>query len=199
MEDKQPIGDYATSAYIDGSCEALSSGLTGWVDSQGYLTEHQDINGKANKDEMNISAGADRAVITLHTGLSVSVVTEHQSLENYYAKNETSSAAEIAGALDGKQPSGEYATSAYVNEGHGYTFDEPLQVTDLGPAGKSVHLDFQPSDYYTKGVFDECLSAVRQYNSPEEVPLSAVVNAIWCLSRLQEWVTPDELEEEPAD
>ena len=166
-------------------------------------------------------------------------LTEHQSLENYYAKNETSSAAEISGVLAGKQPSGDYATSAYVNdqiqlsvhhynagygiviepyfnplempgpasqtihrvkidedytatksyvnEGHGYTFDEPLQVTDHGPAGKSVHLDFQPSDYYAKGLFDPCLSAVRQYNSPEEVPLSAIVNAIWCLSKLQQW------------
>ena len=113
-------------------------------------------------------------------------LTERQSRENYYVKNETSSAVEIAGALAGKQPSGDYATSAYVNEGHGYSFQEHFSVADIHGGGKAVSLSgvALESDVYLKGVFDECLSAVRPYDSPEEVPLSAVVNAIWCLSKL---------------
>lgn len=96
-----------------------------------------------------------------------------------------------------------FATSAYVNEGHGYSFREHFSVTDLAEGGKAVSLSgvALESDVYLKGIFDECLSAVRQYGSPKEVPLSAVVNSIWCLSKLQEWVTPEvpeEPEEEPV-
>lgn len=39
-------------------------------------------------------------------------LTEHQSLAEYYKKNETSGAQEIADALAGKQPAGDYVTSA---------------------------------------------------------------------------------------
>lgn len=81
----------------------------------------------------------------------------------------------------------EIATRNYVNEGHGYTFDEPLHVTDVAGGGKSVSLDFSPTDYYPKAIVDAALSAVRQYGSPEEIPLSAVVNSIWCLGQLSSW------------
>jgi hypothetical protein len=80
------------------------------------------------------------------------------------------------------------ATKSYVNEGHGYLFSDPHFTVSQSPYGKTIGLSDVcfTDDYYAKGTFDECLSAVRQYNSPEEVPLSAVVNAIWCLSKLQQ-------------
>ena len=93
--------------------------------------------------------------------VSSTFLTEHQSLEGY-------------------------ATSAYVNEGHGYTFTDPLTTTDLHGGGKVIGLSgvCLTKDYYNKFVFNQCLSAVRQYDSPEQIPLSAVVNAIWCLGKL---------------
>ncbi|MBE6340899.1 MAG: hypothetical protein E7069_09215 [Bacteroidales bacterium] len=55
-----------------------------------YITEHQDISGKANKSEMTITAGddADKATIQLKEGTSATVLTAHQSLEGYATIND---------------------------------------------------------------------------------------------------------------
>ena len=42
-DEKIGLSGLADAQYVDDSCEALSSGLTGWVDGQGYLTEHQQL------------------------------------------------------------------------------------------------------------------------------------------------------------
>lgn len=41
---------FATSSYVDSSCSDLSSTLTGWIDEQGYLTEHQSLSDYATEE-----------------------------------------------------------------------------------------------------------------------------------------------------
>lgn len=49
-----------------------------------YLTEHQDISGKADKSEMSVVAGtganADKTTITLKNGTGATVLTQHQDI-----------------------------------------------------------------------------------------------------------------------
>ena len=80
-------GEFSLTAYIPDKMSDLS-------DDVGYLTEETD---------------------PVFQSLSGQFLTEHQSLDDYYQKSETSSAAEVETALAGKQPSGDYATSAYVD------------------------------------------------------------------------------------
>ena len=55
-----------------------------FVEGKGYLTQHQDISGKADKSEMSVTDGtgtdADKTTITLKTGTSATVLKSHQSL-----------------------------------------------------------------------------------------------------------------------
>ena len=55
-----------------------------FVEGKGYLTQHQDISGKANKSEMSVvdgtGANADKTTITLKSGTSATVLKSHQSL-----------------------------------------------------------------------------------------------------------------------
>lgn len=56
----------------------------GTVDTNQYLIQHQDISGKANKNEMNVVPGtgvdADKTTITLKQGMSATVLTTHQDI-----------------------------------------------------------------------------------------------------------------------
>jgi hypothetical protein len=45
-----------------------------------FLTQHQDITGKADKSEMTITNGTGTATITLKTGTSATVLTQHQDI-----------------------------------------------------------------------------------------------------------------------
>lgn len=56
----------------------------GTVDTNTYLTQHQDISGKADKNEMSIVPGtgadANKTTITLKQGTSATVLTAHQDI-----------------------------------------------------------------------------------------------------------------------
>ena len=56
----------------------------GTVDTTQYLTQHQDISGKADKSEMSVEPGtganADKTTITLKQGTSATVLTAHQDI-----------------------------------------------------------------------------------------------------------------------
>lgn len=56
----------------------------GTVDTNQYLIQHQDISGKANKNEMNVVPGTgvdiDKITITLKQGMSATVLTTHQDI-----------------------------------------------------------------------------------------------------------------------
>lgn len=74
-----------------------------------------------------------------------------------------------------------------------YVVESPFNNT-YGQQAKNMAAGTDLSDAVTLGQLDwrfdslfACLSAVRRYGSPQEVLLSAVVNAIWCLSKLQQW------------
>ena len=67
-------------------------------------------------------------------------LTEHQSLSDYYLKSETSSAVEIQTALDGKQPTGDYALVSQI----------PLSVSQLENDAGYLTEHQSLSDYYTK-------------------------------------------------
>ena len=61
----------------------VPTNVSAFENDANYITEHQDISGKANKSEMTITAGddADKATIQLKEGTSATVLTAHQSLE----------------------------------------------------------------------------------------------------------------------
>ena len=50
------------------------------IDNAGFLTQHQDISGKADKSEMSITSANGTATIQLKSGTSVSVLTQHQDI-----------------------------------------------------------------------------------------------------------------------
>lgn len=56
----------------------------GTIDTTQYLTQHQDISEKANKNEMNVVPGTgvdvDKTTITLKQGMSATVLTTHQDI-----------------------------------------------------------------------------------------------------------------------
>lgn len=62
----------------------VPTNVSSFNNDAGYLTQHQDISGKANKSEMGVVAGtgsnADKVTITLKSGLSVTVLTSHQDI-----------------------------------------------------------------------------------------------------------------------
>lgn len=60
-----------------------SKGTSGVVNLGTVVTAHQDISGKANKSEMDVSTSGDQTTITLKTGTSATVINQHQSLSGY--------------------------------------------------------------------------------------------------------------------
>ena len=57
------------------------------IDNKGYLTEHQDLSGKADKDHTH-----DQYLTELPEHTHDQYLTEHQSLSNYYTKSEVDTA-----------------------------------------------------------------------------------------------------------
>jgi hypothetical protein len=86
IDDVTPKADKVLDA-VNGNFAALDA-YGNLVDSghkhSDYLTQHQDISGKANKDEMSFVAGtganADKTTITLKEGTSATVLTQHQDI-----------------------------------------------------------------------------------------------------------------------
>ena len=81
-----------TNQLTNGAGFITSSALNGyatqqWVGQQGYLTEHQDISGKANKSTTLAGYGITDAYTK--TEADNKFLTSHQSLTNYYTKNES--------------------------------------------------------------------------------------------------------------
>lgn len=62
----------------------VPTNVSAFNNDAGYLTQHQDISGKADKSEMSVTDGtgtdADKTTITLKTGTSATVLKSHQSL-----------------------------------------------------------------------------------------------------------------------
>lgn len=62
----------------------VPTNVSAFTNDAGYLTQHQDISGKADKSEMSVVDGtgtdADKTTITLKTGTSATVLKSHQSL-----------------------------------------------------------------------------------------------------------------------
>lgn len=57
------LNGYATEDYVDSSVTAATATTTGWVESQGYLTQHQDISGKLDASTFNTYTGATETVL----------------------------------------------------------------------------------------------------------------------------------------
>lgn len=97
-----------------------------WVESQGYLTEHQDLSAYAKTTAVTQDIQTAMAAETART--ESTYLKEHQSLDNYYTKSQVD--AEISGATEG------LASEQYVDDAIA-----AIPATDL-------------SDYYTKEEVD---------------------------------------------
>ena len=64
----------------------IPTNVSSFINDVGYLTQHQDITGKAEKSEMSVSLNGDKTTITLKSGLSATVINEHQSLSDCQPK-----------------------------------------------------------------------------------------------------------------
>jgi hypothetical protein len=65
--------------------------VSAFSNDAGYLTQHQDISGKANKSEMSIVdlvSEPDKSVITLKDGCHKTVLTQHQDISGKANKSE---------------------------------------------------------------------------------------------------------------
>ena len=60
----------------------IPTNVSAFANDAGYLTQHQDISGKANKSEMSVVNGpdADKTTITLKNGTSATVIKQHQDI-----------------------------------------------------------------------------------------------------------------------
>ncbi|MCR5697375.1 MAG: hypothetical protein K6G73_10435 [Marinilabiliaceae bacterium] len=92
-EDVQKLLNFVKTADIEAllaeyakkdAIPTVPTNVSAFENDANYITEHQDISGKANKSEMTITAGddADKATIQLKEGTSATVLTAHQSLED---------------------------------------------------------------------------------------------------------------------
>lgn len=84
-------------------CTSSTSGLIkndGTIDTNTYLTQHQDISGKADKSEMSVSASGDQTTITLKSGTSATVINQHQSLSGYVQTSNTAGLIKNDGTID---------------------------------------------------------------------------------------------------
>lgn len=76
-----------TKVKVNGTEKSPNS--SGVVDIGTVITAHQDISGKANKDEMSVSESGDSTTITLKTGTSATVLKEHQDISGKADKSTT--------------------------------------------------------------------------------------------------------------
>lgn len=76
-----------TKVKVNGTEKSPNS--SGVVDIGTVITAHQDISGKANKDEMSVSESGDSTTITLKTGTSATVLKEHQDISGKADKSAT--------------------------------------------------------------------------------------------------------------
>lgn len=64
---------YVTSSDIPTKISELTN-------DSGFITSHQDISGKADKSEMNVTTNGDMTTITLKSGTSAMVINQHQDI-----------------------------------------------------------------------------------------------------------------------
>lgn len=145
---------YALKTDVDTASAAAVNVATGWVDSQGYLTEHQSLDDYATKAELtDYATQADLQIVSaaIPTDYLTSsdiddmatqtwvteqgYLTAHQSLDDYYNKTEanaisTALSATVSGAgyLTEHQSLDDYATKTLVGEVSGTITG---QVNDL--------------------------------------------------------------------
>lgn len=55
----------------------VPTAISSFTNDAGYLTNHQDISGKADKSEMSVSTSSDTTTITLKSGTSATVINQH--------------------------------------------------------------------------------------------------------------------------
>lgn len=88
LSSKADSSSLATVA-ISGSYNDLSdkptiptvpTNVSSFANDAGYLTQHQDISGKAEKSEMSVTTNNDETTITLKSGLSATVINQHQDI-----------------------------------------------------------------------------------------------------------------------
>ena len=79
LTEHQSLNDYVQKSQTAGLLKN-----DGTIDTTQYLTQHQDISGKANKNEMSVVPGtgvdADKTTISLKQGMSATVLTTHQDI-----------------------------------------------------------------------------------------------------------------------
>lgn len=150
---------YATEGYVDASVTAATASTTGWVENQGYLTEHQDISGKLDTSVFTAYTGTTETEIgnkldttaftqamaaeTARTEDTYLKKGEVPSLDGYWTSAQTESA--ITAAIEtetGRTESTYVKSSLYSDGGVNYHYS----VTDIH---KSV---------YNNSIEDEIIS-----------------------------------------
>lgn len=137
------LSAYATTEYVDGivSGKADVSSLNDYYtksETSSSIEIQDALDGKADVSSLNdyYLKNETSSATQLETAFSnISV-----DMSDYYTKNETSSAVEIQDALDGKQPTGDYALASQI----------PTNVSQLSNDAGYLTEHQSLSDYYTK-------------------------------------------------
>lgn len=114
-------------------------GVAKFYDGTKWISIDTDLSEYATKDEL-VAAVSSKAEISSVEAVADDVEDLSNSLSNYYTKSETSSAVEIQVALDGKQPTGDYALASQI----------PTNVSQLSNDAGYLTEHQSLSDYYTK-------------------------------------------------
>ena len=108
IADIPSLTGYATEDYVDASVTAATATTTGWVESQGYLTQHQDLSDYALTTAVTQDISTAIASETARTEETYAKISQIPSLDGYWTSAQTESA--ITAATD------DMATKTWVGE-----------------------------------------------------------------------------------
>ena len=108
IADIPSLTGYATEDYVDASVTAATATTTGWVESQGYLTQHQDLSNYALTTAVTQDISTAIASETARTEETYAKISQIPSLDGYWTSAQTQSA--ITAATD------DMATKTWVGE-----------------------------------------------------------------------------------
>ena len=160
------LDGYATENYVDASVSAATATTTGWVESQGYLTEHQSLADYAKTTAVTADIEAAMAAETART--ESTYLKEHQSLAGLFDSVQYVSSSKTINFYDkGENLVGVVDATDFIKDGmvdNVYISGSTLVIsfnTDAGQEDITINLTdiFNPANYYDKTVIDGLLAS----------------------------------------
>lgn len=108
------LAGYATEQYVDESVTAATATTTGWVESQNYLTEHQDLSDYALTTAVTADIATAMAAETARTEETYAKPSQIPSLAGYATENYVDAA--VTAATEDMATTGWVSSQGYLTE-----------------------------------------------------------------------------------